>query len=191
MMNIRVSDIFKEKLDSIQARTPLKIPVKESPVPFQEMLDTAMGKNDTALDNQPADKSQLMSSIEKAVYEAGQKYNIHPNVIKAVIAAESGFDANALSPKGAQGLMQLMPGTAKVLGIKNPWNVSENIHGGTKYLREKLDQFNGDIKLALAAYNAGPNSVIKYGGIPPYTETQNYVRNVLKYIDQYNTGQKR
>ena len=98
----------------------------------------------------------------------------------ALIQQESGFNQNAISKTGAQGLMQLMPSTAKSMGVTNAFNPSQNIEGGVKYLKGLLDRFNGNTILALAAYNAGPNAVKEHNGIPPYKETQNYVRNILK-----------
>ncbi len=125
------------------------------------------------------------NKIEKSIYEAAQKYNLPVNLIKGVIRAESNFQVKAVSHAGAQGLMQLMPDTARNLGVKNPFNIEENIDGGSRYLRKMLDSFGGDLKLALAAYNAGPEAVIKYGGkIPPYRETQQYVERVLRFTRQ-------
>lgn len=125
------------------------------------------------------DLKAQMTDIDEIVETFSSKYNIDGDFIKAIIKQESGFNPNATSKKGAMGLMQLMPSTAKSLGVINAYNPWENVEGGVKYLKGLLDRFNNDEKLALAAYNAGPNAVKKYGGIPPYKETQNYVKSVL------------
>jgi soluble lytic murein transglycosylase-like protein len=121
--------------------------------------------------------------VDYAAYvrQAASKYEIEPELIRAVIKAESNGDHRAVSPKGAMGLMQLMPQTANDMNVSNPFNPEENIEGGTRYLRYLLEKFNGDITLALAAYNAGPQTVEKYGNVPPISETVQYVKKVFAF----------
>lgn len=121
------------------------------------------------------------ANYENYFQAAAETYQIPENLLKAVAKAESDFNPNAVSHCGAQGIMQLMPSTARSLGVTNSFDPAQNIMGGAKYLRQMLDSFNGDVSKALAAYNAGPNAVRKYDGIPPYQETQNYVAKVLGY----------
>lgn len=114
-----------------------------------------------------------------------QKFRLEEALVHAVIKAESGFNPRAVSRKGALGMMQLLPQTARDLSVRDPFNAEENIRGGSRYLRMMLDEFDGNVELALAAYNAGPNAVKKHGGIPPYEETQSYVKKVKRYLQQY------
>ena len=122
--------------------------------------------------------------IAQNVQKAAAKYNLPPELIKGVIRAESNFKVKAISSAGAQGLMQLMPATAKELGVNNPFDIEQNIDGGAKYLRKMLDRFGGNVRTALAAYNAGPGTVIKYNGRVPYPETRQYVRRVIRFSRQ-------
>ncbi len=125
------------------------------------------------------------AQIDQLVNTNASQWNVDPALVKAIIANESGFNANATSNVGAQGLMQLMPGTAAGLGVTNAYDPAQNVYGGTRYIKGLLDRFNGDVRKAVAAYNAGPGAVEKYGGTPPYAETQNYVQNVLASYEKY------
>lgn len=119
------------------------------------------------------------------IEEASNMYNVEPSLIKAVIKAESAFNPRAVSHKGAQGLMQLMPATADLMRVNDPFDPTDNIYGGTKYLRGLLDRFGHNMELAVAAYNAGPEAVARNNGIPPYQETQTFVRRVIRYYNGY------
>jgi len=118
--------------------------------------------------------------LNNVVNGAGERHQIDPDFINSVIRAESGFHQNAVSRKGAQGLMQLMPGTASQMGVVNPFDPNANVEGGTKYLRELLEKYNFDVPKALAAYNAGPKRVDQYRGVPPYYETQAYIARIIR-----------
>ena len=124
------------------------------------------------------------------INEAAAKYEIDPDLLKAVIVQESRGDSNAVSKSGAKGLMQLMDGTAAELGVKDVFNPRENIFAGAQYLKNQLKEHKGDLKLALASYNAGPGAVKLYNGIPPYAETKNYVQKVVKLQKQFRSGER-
>ena len=123
--------------------------------------------------------------FETIINSCALEYGVDRSLVKAVIQAESGYNPNAVSSKGATGLMQLMPKTAQGLKVSNSFDPAENIRGGVRYLRFLLDTFKGDVALALAAYNAGLSKVAKYGGIPPYQETRNYVAKVMNYRSSF------
>jgi len=132
--------------------------------------------------------SRNPEEFDPIINTLSSEYGVDKSLVKAVIHAESGYNPNALSPKGASGLMQLMPGTARDLKVGNAFDPRDNIRGGVRYLRFLLDTFRGDVSLALAAYNAGLAKVSKYGGIPPYEETRNYVSRVLSYQKSYQNN---
>lgn len=124
-------------------------------------------------------------AYDKLINNTCIKHGIDPLLVKAIIKAESDFDLRAVSPKGAKGLMQLMPGTADDMGVSNIYKPENNIEGGVKYLKRLIGIFKSDLKLVVAAYNAGESAVIKYKGVPPFKETRQYVKKVLKYLKDY------
>jgi soluble lytic murein transglycosylase-like protein len=143
----------------------------------------------------PASGAMIQSASRAAdlnavIVEASGRYRLDPDLVNSVIKAESGFNVRAVSPKGAQGLMQLMPGTASQLGVPNAFDPEANVDGGARYLRELLERYNFDLVKALAAYNAGTRRVEQYGGVPPYHETRAYVRRIVLDFNKKKLAQK-
>lgn len=208
---IRVEDILQQKISEIQSRIPLKMRIDQT-VSFSSMLqnqeeklanktiqlDTSKRKYPLVSGSYEAEYprfsaeeiSALMPRINEAIANASAQYGIDQSMIRAIIKQESSFQPLALSTSGAMGLMQLMPETAKWLSVTDPYNIEQNITGGTRYFTDQLKAFGGDYQLALAAYNAGPNTVKKYNGIPPISQTQNFVKKVLEYYSLYTSMQR-
>lgn len=174
-MNITSLDITLQRINSIESqfRSLMSYGMPEKPAEdFQKILDSKV-------ENKKNPDRISRNEINELINKYSESAGLDADFVKAVINQESGFNPNATSKCGAMGLMQLMPGTAQGLGVTNAYDPEQNIQGGTKYLKGLMDRFDNNKSLALAAYNAGPNAVKKYGGIPPYQETQNYVKNVL------------
>jgi len=133
----------------------------------------------------PAPSWYYSEKYDDLITSAAERFGVSFPLLKAIIKAESDFDAQAVSKKGAKGLMQIMPQNFKLLGIKDPFDPTQNINAGARYFRQLYDRFNGKLALSLAAYNAGPTAVDRYKTIPPYEETEEYVRRVLKYYYNY------
>lgn len=149
---------------------------------MQALRDLKLGRGSaTKAPAQPSAGAQAAPSKRYGaiINDAARRNEVDPQLVSAVIGQESGFRADAVSRAGAMGLMQLMPDTARSLGVSNPFDPKQNVQGGTTLLRELLDRYHGQLDLALAAYNAGPAAVDKYGGVPPFPETQAYVRNIM------------
>mgnify|MGYP003297531395 CR=1 FL=1 len=176
-MQLSSLDITLRRISMIENQFQSLVNYAQKPDPeFQQILDKKV-------QNTKNPNSVSRTEINDLISKYSDKNGLDENF---VINQESGFNPNATSHCGAMGLMQLMPSTAQGLGVTNAYDVEQNIEGGTKYLKGLMDRFNNDKSLALAAYNAGPNAVKKYGGIPPYAETQRYVKNVLSKYDTYN-----
>ena len=187
---VRVKCQFNHRLS---ATAPAKKETQKDSSPGRSPSLTAgqstdqAGPNSSPLISPPSNQavSSERGRIERSIHKAARRYDLPPGLLKGVIRAESNFAVHAVSPAGAQGLMQLMPATARKLGVANPFDIEQNIDGGARYLRQMIDSFGGNVEVALAAYNAGPGAVEKYGGqVPPYQETEHYINRVLKFAKQ-------
>lgn len=179
-MEISGLEITLQRISNIERQFQALTGEKTAPdKDFQSILDASM----RAGAGEDVSKEEINNLIEAY----SQKNGLDSDFVRAVVKQESGFNEKATSHCGAAGLMQLMPGTAKSLGVVNPYDAEDNIKGGTKMLAGLLKTYGGNKELALAAYNAGGGAVKKYGGIPPYQETQNYVKNVLNIYNRYKS----
>lgn len=145
--------------------------------------------NDIHTRNSVNNSSIPPENLESIFQSASEQFHIDKDLLKAVAKAESNFNPNVVSNSGAIGIMQLMPSTASTLGVSNPYDPNQNIMGGAKYLSQLYQQYNGDLSLTLAAYNAGPGNVQKYNGVPPFAETENYIEKVFNYLENSGSHQ--
>ena len=166
-------------------------PAPEEPVedPPSAANAKGVGAKPVSIGRPAAFSARPVTDLSQVVNEASGRYRLDPDLVNSVIKAESGFNVRAVSPKGAQGLMQLMPGTASQLGVPNAFDPQANVDGGTRYLRELLERYNFDLVKALAAYNAGPQRVEQFGGVPPYYETRAYVARIVKEFNKKKIAQ--
>ena len=164
------TEILNPKIEPIKKQPKVEVTTNTSEIPAVK----------------PSNQSLIrLNNYEDIIKQASETYGVDKNIIKSVILAESSAKENAVSTANAKGLMQIIDPTAKYLGINNVWDPKENIMGGAKYLSELLRKYSGNLKFALAGYNAGPGNVDKYAGIPPFTETQTYVKRVIGYLNNF------
>ncbi len=167
--------VAMRRIDEIQKRIQALVGRSQPPAgSFAEALEQV-----TAPADRPASSSTAPENLRPLIEQAAAKYGLPPQLVEAVARRESAFNPRAVSPRGAQGLMQIMPSTQNLLGVTEPFDEGQSLDGGSRYLRMMLDRFGGDTRKALAAYNAGPEAVERYNGIPPYAETRNYVSRIL------------
>jgi soluble lytic murein transglycosylase-like protein len=183
----RVTEI-QQLLSQASGAQPVAAPASTDATSFQAQLQQASAAG-SATATGATTGAAVGGQFADQINAAAQKYGVDPALLKGLIRQESNFNPNAKSPAGAAGICQLMPGTAAALGCTNPLDPAQAIDAGAKYLSQQLKAFGGDPRKALAAYNAGPGAVQRYGGVPPYAETQNYVRSVMAYADQYRSEQ--
>ncbi len=199
-MELTGLDIAIRRMQSIeqQFQSLSSLAAPELDGDFQSILNSQMADKTSEVDDvqdkifspisAAGSKKLSNTELDSIIDRYSSQNGLDSDFVKALIKQESGFRSTAKSHCGAMGLMQLMPATASSLGVHNAFDPEQNVAGGTKYLKGLLDRFDGNKELALAAYNAGPGAVKKYGGIPPYSETKNYVKNVMSNYINYKTG---
>ena len=189
--NSSTSSMFSEMLGQVLQASTGNSPTEnlstllysgDSPVFIPSNLYSGQISLAEAISSYSSTSTNYGTNYDEIIKRAAERYNVPEKLISSIIKQESNFDPSATSSAGASGLMQLMPGTAKYLGVTNSFDPEQNIMGGAKYISQMLTQFDGNIETALAAYNAGPGAVKKHDGIPPYKETQNYVQKVMNYF---------
>lgn len=171
--------------DGAPSATPASAPVTTGTKASGQAVQSGAESVSAAV---PSTASKRLDALNEMIEQASQRHGLDSTLVSAVILQESGGNPRAISPAGAQGLMQLMPSTADSLGVSDPLDPKQNIEAGARYLKQMLERFGGDEKLALAAYNAGPGAVERYSGVPPYRETRNYVKSVLSLRGRLNTS---
>jgi transglycosylase-like protein with SLT domain len=187
-VDIRTAEIDRIEHDLTPTPTPAPAP---EPVATTAPAATVAPIGQSPAVSVPAPITTSSVNVNEVVGAASGRYRLDPDLVNSVIRAESGFKIHAVSPKGAQGLMQLMPGTASKLGVQNAFDPAANVDGGTRYLRELLERYNFDIVKALAAYNAGPQRVEQYKGVPPYRETRLYVASIVRDFNRKKLAQQK
>ncbi|EMK06366.1 lytic transglycosylase domain-containing protein [Leptospira kirschneri] len=186
--NMRIEEIpnvqlVLSRIQEIENRFVKEAPIQSKEQTFNSILKAEREKSISNFEKEKSfgkDLKNIEPSLSKIIHQESEKNNLDPRLVQSVIKAESNFKTDAVSPKGAIGLMQLMPSTANSLGVEDPFDPAENVAGGTKFLSDLLNKYK-NLDHALAAYNAGPNAVDRYAGIPPYKETRNYVEKVKKF----------
>lgn len=185
--NLGLAEMIVKELEKYDSLDLPELGTELNPV---QLMNNAFIGNNTSDTKSSTDPAAKVAKWQSLIDEASQKYGVDKNLISAVIVQESAGNQFAVSKAGAKGLMQLMDSTARTLGVHNSFNPRLNIMGGTKYLRDMLDKYNDNEELALASYNAGPGAVDKYNGVPPYAETQNYVKSVSKLKSLFTDDQE-